>query len=218
MRHLSRFPSVLPQLNRLLGLRKQVANLFRGKHTTDRHATNLNLELVLEPMEDRMVPAGAHIVWPGSSLAVPEGSHGGLSVQRTESDTTVWTRVAVPSGSHHKAGLSSGGSGAVSTAADVPINVGDGNENPVIVTPIGDQTNNVGDTVMIIVHAVDPDGDPITYSANGLPPGVFIDPQTGVIAGTIAPGADAGSPYNVTITASDPFGGQSSVTITWTVK
>ncbi len=50
----------------------------------------------------------------------------------------------------------------------------------------------------------DPDGGPLTYSASTLPSGVSIDPQTGVISGT--PSTTVGSPFTVTVTATDPQG------------
>ena len=49
----------------------------------------------------------------------------------------------------------------------------------------------------------DPDGDGLTWSAMGLPPGLAIDPATGVISGTLDFGVAAGSPYRVTVAAAD---------------
>ncbi len=73
------------------------------------------------------------------------------------------------------------------------------------------------------LYLVDPDGDPLTFSATGLPEGLSIDPQTGVISGTIAPDASQGGPngdgvYDVTVTATDPETGRSiSTTVTYTI-
>ncbi len=66
-----------------------------------------------------------------------------------------------------------------------------------------DPSNAVGDAVSLPVSASDAANGTLTYSAYGLPPGLTIDSSTGLISGTIAVGADASSPYNVTVTTSD---------------
>ncbi|MES2753917.1 MAG: Ig-like domain-containing protein [Pseudomonadota bacterium] len=64
----------------------------------------------------------------------------------------------------------------------------------------------------------DPDGDPLSYSATGLPPGLSIDPATGTITGTIGRSASqATGGYASVITASDGRGGTSSITLNWTI-
>ena len=54
----------------------------------------------------------------------------------------------------------------------------------------------------------------LTFSAAGLPPGLAIDPGTGVISGTTT--STIGT-YDVTVTASDPTGSSASETFTWHV-
>jgi hypothetical protein len=73
----------------------------------------------------------------------------------------------------------------------------------VAVTPPDDQQNGEGDAVSLQVTAADQNGLPLTYSADGLPDGLVIDPQTGLISGTIAVGAANGGPYFATVTATD---------------
>ncbi|WP_179131053.1 putative Ig domain-containing protein [Candidatus Entotheonella palauensis] len=78
----------------------------------------------------------------------------------------------------------------------------------------GNQANAEGDTVSLALSASDPDGDPLTFSASGLPANLVINPETGVITGALTPGS-AGT-YNATTTVSDCT--QSATTsFTWTV-
>lgn len=89
------------------------------------------------------------------------------------------------------------------------------NPAPVVTNP-GAQSNIEGDVVSLPITATDPDGDGMPYSALGLPPGLSIDSSTGVISGTVASGAAAGSPYSVTVTADDGTTTDSE-TFTWTI-
>ncbi|MEM9529789.1 MAG: putative Ig domain-containing protein [Pseudomonadota bacterium] len=82
---------------------------------------------------------------------------------------------------------------------------------PQIVSP-GNRLNNEGDHVALPVPASDPDGGTLTFSAAGLPAGLAIDPQTGVIAGTFA----AEGSYAVQVFASDGDA-DANVSFTWDV-
>ncbi len=81
-------------------------------------------------------------------------------------------------------------------------------ENP------GVQAHVEGATVSLAIVASEADGDPLTYTASGLPAGLSIDPASGVISGAIAYGA-TGS-FRVTVTVSDDDGAVSAV-FDWTV-
>ncbi|MDM3872603.1 retention module-containing protein, partial [Porticoccus sp. W117] len=85
---------------------------------------------------------------------------------------------------------------------------------------ISAQSGNDGESIAFSVASsfTDPDGQ-LTFSAEGLPEGLSIDPQTGVVSGTIAPDASGqnSQDYSVTITATDTGGAQVSETFTWTV-
>ncbi len=63
----------------------------------------------------------------------------------------------------------------------------------------------------------DVEGDTLTFSASGLPAGVSIDTNTGVISGTFANDASVGGPYTVTVTANDGNGGMTSANFVLTV-
>ena len=88
---------------------------------------------------------------------------------------------------------------------------------PVVVKP-ADQANFEGDVVSLQVLASDPDSDPLTYTATGLPAGLSINPTSGLISGTITAGASAFSPYKVKVKATDPGLLSDEREFTWTVK
>ncbi|WP_194271042.1 retention module-containing protein, partial [Comamonas testosteroni] len=70
-------------------------------------------------------------------------------------------------------------------------------------------------------HFSDPDtSDKLTYTATGLPPGLSIDPNTGLITGSIDHSASQGGNngvYTVTVTATDPSGATTSQNFNWDV-
>ncbi len=94
-------------------------------------------------------------------------------------------------------------------------NVAHTNQAPVVDNP-GDTLNVNGDSVSWQIGASDPDGDPVTYSATGLPLGLTVNATSGVISGTVGASASASSPYAVTVSASDGTL-SASQTFTWTV-
>ena len=64
---------------------------------------------------------------------------------------------------------------------------GMGNQSPDLVNP-GSQSNGEGDNVNLQLMATDPEGDPLTWIADLLPPGLVID-GSGSISGAVAAGA-----------------------------
>jgi large repetitive protein len=64
-----------------------------------------------------------------------------------------------------------------------------------------DRTNVEGDTVSYATTASDPDGDTLTFTATGLPPGISINPANGQLTGTL--GYNTAGTYTPTITVSD---------------
>src|SRR5690606_37812262 len=116
----------------------------------------------------------------------------------------------------------SDGEGGTDTA-DLVITVEPINDTPVPMGAIPGQANEDADTgVSVDVSGAfsDVDGDTLTYSASGLPPGLSIDPNTGVISGTIDPSASQGGTdgvYSVTVTATDGDGLTATQTFDWTV-
>ncbi|UTW45774.1 VCBS domain-containing protein [bacterium SCSIO 12696] len=87
--------------------------------------------------------------------------------------------------------------------------------------PISAQSGDDGQFISFSVadSFSDPDGA-LTYSASGLPEGLSIDPQTGIISGSIAADASGqnSQDYNITITVTDTGGAQVSESFLWTVS
>ena len=77
-------------------------------------------------------------------------------------------------------------------------NTGGGNRPPSIVNP-GPQINFIGDDVTLDLVASDPDGDSLSFSAQGLPASLAINSSSGQIAGTL----DVTGTFSVTVIASD---------------
>jgi hypothetical protein len=91
------------------------------------------------------------------------------------------------------------------------------NDPPVVVGPPPNVSANDGQTISIDLsgYFTDPDGDALSFSATGLPPGLAIDPVTGRITGTLSSAASQQSPYMITVRATDPAG--QSVTVQFTL-
>lgn len=87
------------------------------------------------------------------------------------------------------------------------------NRAPVLAQP-ANQSSMVSATVSLTLSATDPDGTAVTYQATGLPPGLSINSNTGVIAGTLS--ASSAGLYTVNATASDGSL-TSSRTFAWSV-
>ena len=85
---------------------------------------------------------------------------------------------------------------------------------PIYLAPVPTQQTRPDSAVTLALRASDAAGNPLTYSATGLPPGLSIDTATGLISGTTA--AATGS-YDVAVTASDPTGASASISFTWRV-
>jgi YVTN family beta-propeller protein len=104
--------------------------------------------------------------------------------------------------------------GVPSVAKTVRVNVA-ATPNPAVtpsITSPGDQATVAGTAVSLQLQASDPNGDPLAYSASGLPLGLALNPATGAIGGApTSPGS-----YNVVVTASDGVNA-ASASFTWTV-
>jgi hypothetical protein len=74
------------------------------------------------------------------------------------------------------------------------------NSPPTLSVPMG-VNSDTGQSVSIAVTASDPDGNSLHYEASGLPDGLSMDPDTGLITGAARPGTAGG--HKVTVGVSD---------------
>jgi len=91
----------------------------------------------------------------------------------------------------------------------------------ITVAGIANQTNAEGETISLPVIASGGDTPAsFTFSATGLPADLQMEPTTGLIFGTIATGANSGSPYAVAVTVDDNDADPSDTVTTnfsWTI-
>ena len=85
--------------------------------------------------------------------------------------------------------------------------------NPPTVTPT-DQTKTVGQIISYTPSASDPDGDTLTWTYSGLPPGLAFDSSSGQVSGSPT---QAGT-FTVSVMVSDGNGGTDTETFTCTVN
>src|SRR5438128_1989035 len=85
---------------------------------------------------------------------------------------------------------------------------------PPVITSATTATGQVG---VAFSYSITATNNPTSYNATGLPAGLSVNTATGLISGTPAAGTDAGSPYTVTISATNS-GGTGSATLTLTIK
>ena len=74
--------------------------------------------------------------------------------------------------------------GSLTTSETFHWTVTNTNRAPVVTAP-ADQTSAEGAVITLPIVATDPDGDTLSVSATGLPPGLSINATTGVISGTL---------------------------------
>ncbi len=93
------------------------------------------------------------------------------------------------------------------------------NDDPTFDTTLVDRNDPEGTVISMSASATDPNNDTLLYGATGLPAGISIDTETGLISGTISYLASPDSPYAVTVTVSDDNGNTENATqsFTWVV-
>ncbi|WP_094841649.1 retention module-containing protein [Bordetella genomosp. 11] len=152
---------------------------------------------------------GTFTVFPdGSYIFNPGDAYHHLGAGQSETSTVTYT-VSDPFGNTSTATVTV----TVNGLNDAPTATAIDNVNGV------DAQQNIN--VSVAGHFADVDtGDKLTFTANGLPPGLTINPDTGVITGAIDHSASQGGNngvYQVTITATDTSGATVTETFNWNV-
>jgi serine/threonine-protein kinase len=184
-------------------------------------------------LQPRTVRSSSHSPRPHVTVTCPGGQSGNVgdavSLQITAADSagealtysgTLPPGLAIDPGTGLITGTltTAGTYGATVTATDTSSSTGSCSFAWTIATHVtvacpGDQVNTVGDAVSLQCTATDSAGEALTYSGT-LPPGLAIDPGTGLITGTLT---TAGT-YGVTVTATDTSSSTGSASFTWTVN
>jgi hypothetical protein len=206
-----------------------VASLPGGTNAiTAVYSGDLNFTTETSGVFDEYVPAVAN---PGTQNSAV-GDSVSLQVEASglaPGDTWTYSASGLPSGLSitTSTGLITGiitGS-ATTYSATVTASDGEGDEpsqsftwnvSVLSETNPGTQNNAVGDSVTLAVQSSGlPSGDSWTYSATGLPSGLSINADTGLITGTITGSAED---YSAAVTASDGEGASATQSFTWNVS
>ena len=166
------------------------------------------------------IPAGDPDI-PGNTLTfILSGAPAGATIDPSGLFSWTPTEAQGPGSYSFDVSVSDDGSPSLGDSTPVTVSVGEVNSAPAVSSP-GARVSNENDTVSLAIWATDGDlpTNTLSYSASNLPPGLVIDPATGVITGTIAYTANASSPYAAVVTATDDGSPNRSgqTTFSWTV-
>jgi len=164
---------------------------------------------VLTSLSPSLAAVGAPVTIAGANFGATRGTST-VTFNGVQAVPSSWSAsslvVPVPAGATSGAVVVTVG-GVASNALAFTVNA------PPTLAAIANQTSVRSTTVSLQLAATDPNGTALTYSANGLPPGLSVNSATGLISGRLSKRTRT---YTVTATVSDGSL-SSSRTFTWTV-
>lgn len=144
-----------------------------------------------------------------------------------DADALTWSATGLPPGAAIDAGTGRiTGTMSFDAAADSPFTVdvtaGDGEldgtaqftwtvtntDRPPLIDAIADQSLAEDESLDLTFTGIDPDGEAITWSADGLPDALTVDPTTGDVLGSVS--YDAAGEWPITVHATTPSGAASA--------
>ncbi|MFM9976192.1 MAG: Ig-like domain-containing protein, partial [Beijerinckiaceae bacterium] len=179
--------------------------------------------MAITPDRPFTLPNGAVLVLnsDGSYSFAPGTAYNSLPLGRSVTETIVYTITD--------------GDGAMASAT-LTLTITGENDPPVLVDPLNPSQPGLPQglpartgldsgsvSIPLAPFLRDPDGDPLTYRAAGLPPGLSLDPVTGLISGVLPANASQGGPlgngvYAVTLTVTDINGASITTTFSFTAS
>ncbi len=178
--------------------------------------------LTLDPIGDKQGAEGEPLEFVVSASSTSGGSltlsasnlpDGATFIQDTATTGTFsWTPSFVQAGTYSGVHFEVT-DGSTTVSEDITITIDNVNRPPVM-DPVGDQSSAVGEELSFSVCASDADGDPLTFSASGLPSGAtFAQTSATCATFTWTPGT-VGAYSGITLSVQDDQGGIDSETIT----
>jgi hypothetical protein len=152
-------------------------------------ATVISSPPSLEPIGDKQVDEGAMLSFTVSATDPDPEDTVTLSVSALPSNASFdpSTGVFTFTPDHTQSGVYpvtfTASDGSLTDSEEINITVRDVNRSPVL-NPIGNQSVDENDEIVIAISATDPDGDALSFSASGMPSGAVLQQQQGEHGGS----------------------------------
>jgi len=104
--------------------------------------------------------------------------------------------------------------GSASAETTFPWTVNNVNRAPQVSNP-GEQRNRSGDAIELRIQASDPDGDPLQFAAIGLPTGISLNSNSGIITGVLDESSVGRFTVELTVTDNEA---ETSVSFNWIIE